>query len=487
MECNRFKIKNALCFSGLGLLLLLFACNGEERPNILFILADDQGSWTLGSQSYPNTHTPNLDQLAAEGAVFTSAFSVGAVCSPSRAALISGRYPSETGVTGVVSTGSRMGIDTSLVLWPELFQDAGYRTVLVGKWHLGHAQGHHHPVQNGYGEFSGFLQNGNRSMDPIIEIEGRDTLFAGGYTSDVLTDLAMKYIRKYRNQPWVISLHYWAPHANTRFPEGFSPSARGRSWLPMKEADLEYWKERDLVLPDPDIPDLDTALLKRMMREYYASVHSIDRNLGRIMDLLEELSLEKSTVVLFSSDHGYMMGQHGLWHKGNGRWLTMNGKDPEGVYDGQRENLFDNSIRVPLIVRWPGTALPGTVVNETVTFLDVYPTMLEIAGVGKPADLLLRGTSMVPLLEGMHRDRQDTVFAQYASLRCIQTSEWKYVYDFQDTSKNEIYHLATDPKEYHNLNGSSDPEIGEKTGQLEEQLLRKLHEIDDPIIKRIHR
>jgi len=472
---------------GLGLLLFLFACNGGERPNILFILADDQGSWTLGSQSYPNSHTPNLDKLASEGMLFPNAFSVGAVCSPSRAALISGRYPSETGVTGVVSTGSRTGIDTSLVLWPELLQGAGYKTVLVGKWHLGHAQEHHFPENNGYGIFSGFLHNGNRSRDPILRMEGTDTLFVGQYTSDVLTDLAMKYIRKFRKQPWVISLHYWAPHANTRFPDGFRPSAGGRSWLPMKEADLEYWKDLDLVLPDPDFPGLDTALLKRMMREYFASVHSIDRNLGRIMDLLEELSLDKNTVVVFSSDHGYMMGQHGLWHKGNGRWLTMDNKDPEGVYDGQRPNLFDNSIRVPLVVRWPGTALPGTVVDETVTFLDIYPTMLEIAGIGKPAGLLLRGTSMVPLLEGMQRDRQDTVFAQYASLRCIQTREWKYVHDFKDTLKNEIYHLLTDPKEYHNLNGSSDPEIREKREQLEEQLLRKLHEIDDPIIKRIQR
>jgi uncharacterized sulfatase len=481
---HQLRMRVTICCIGLGLMLISFSCRGELKPNILFIVADDQGSWTLSSQLFPNAWTPELDKLAAQGAVIKNAFAVGAVCSPSRAALVSGRYPTETGVTGVISTGSTNGIDTSLVLWPEILADAGYRTALVGKWHLGHANPHHFPEKNGYQEFSGFNQNGNRSMDPIIRRNGRDTIYAGRYTSDVLADLTMDYIREFGNSPWAISLHFWAPHANTRFPEGFRPTARGRSWLPMKEEDLAYWKDMDLTLPDPDFPNLDTALLKRMMREYYASVHSVDRNVGRVLQLLDDLDLARKTIVIFTSDHGYMMGQHGLWHKGNGRWLTFDKTDPEGVYTvSGRPNLFDNSVRVPFIVRWPGMVKPGSEIGQTVSFLDVYPTLLEMTGTDKPDVLKLRGKSFLPLLKGEQPEWDNTLFAQYGSLRCIQTPEWKYVHAFRDTTKNELYNLKADPEEYINLIHSTDPAVVAELKELKNLLFRELRKINDAVLK----
>jgi uncharacterized sulfatase len=467
----------------------LLSCRQQEKPNILFILTDDQGSWTLSSQSFPNAHTPNLDKLAAEGVVMRNAFSASAVCSASRAALISGRYPSEAGVMGVVSTGSNNGIDTSLVLWPEILQDAGYQTALVGKWHLGHTNEYHFPEQNGYHFFSGFLHGAGVSKDPTVRIEGEDTVFKGEYTSDVLTDLAMDYIRRFGDNPWVLSLHYWAPHANTRFPEGFRPAARGRSWLPMKEEDLAYWKDMDLVLPDPDFPNLDIDMTKRMMREYYASVHSVDRNVGRILELLEELDLDQNTIVIFASDHGYMMGHHGLWHKGNGRWLTVDNKDPDGKYSGSRPNLFDLSMRVPIIVRWPGMVEPGSEIEKTVTYMDIYPTLLEMTGTRQPDDLLLRGKSFVPLLKGLDVAWDNTFYAQMSltntKIRCIQTPEWKYVYEFADTTKNELYHLSEDPGECKNLIHSTEPTYIEKSEKLHRMLYQRLKEINDPVMNKV--
>ena len=450
--------------------------------NIFFIITGDQGGpWTLISQGGPNAYTPNLDKLASEGVTILNSFAQGAHCSPARAAIISGRYASETGVLENVSS-NRIGVDTSLVLWPELFSKAGYKTAMVGKWHIGHAYDHYHPEQRGFQRFSGFLHGGELSRDPVVRVEGKDTFFRGEYTPDVLTNLTMDYIREFNGSPWVISLNYWAPHANTRFPDDFQPTEEGRSWLPMRDEDLEYWKDLDLVLPEPDFPNLDVGLLERMIREYHASVHSVDRNIGKLMQLLEELYLDQNTIIIFTSDHGFMMGHHGLWHKGNGRWLTKDGNDPSGKYSDNRPNLFDLSLRVPLIIRWPGQLESGTAVEETVRHIDLYPTLLEMAGIVKPDNLLLRGRSIVPLLTGSDIPSWDnTVFAQYMHLRCIQTPHWKYVHDFSN-SKNEFYNLSDDPGEHINLISSNQPALVMKKDEMKRMLLAKLKEIDDPIL-----
>ncbi len=252
----------------------------------MFIITDDQGGpWTTSFSSGPYAYTPNLDKLASEGVAILNSFAQGAHCSPARVALISGRYASETGVITNLTTNNPIGVDTSLVLWPELFSKAGYKTAMVGKWHLGHMHDYYHPEQRGFQRFSGFLRGDELSRDPVVRVEGKDTIFRGEYTSDVLTNITMDYIREFKGSPWVISLNYWAPHANTSFPDDFQPAERGRSWLPMREEDLEYWKDLDLALPEPDFPNLDIELLERMIREYHASVHSVDRNIGRLMQL----------------------------------------------------------------------------------------------------------------------------------------------------------------------------------------------------------
>lgn len=483
------KWKNNAAYVGLGLITTLFSCEQEktrkvESPNILLIITDDQGGpWTTSFTSGPNANTPNLDKLASEGVVILNSFSQGAHCSPARAALISGRYASETDVITNVGADNPIGVDTSLVLWPELFSKAGYKTAMVGKWHIGEAYDYFHPESRGFQKFSGFLRAGEISRDPVVRVEGKDTIYKGEYTPDVLTNLTMDYISEFKGSPWIISLNYWAPHANTRFPDDFKPPHRGRSWLPMREDDLEYWKDLDLVLPEPDFPNLDVELLERYLREYHASVHSVDRNVGRLMQLLEDLNLDENTIIIFTSDHGYMMGQHGLWHKGNGRWLTKDGSDPRSIYSDNRPNLFDLSLRVPLIIRWPGQIEKGSAVEETVRHIDLYPTLLEMAGIDKPDDLLLRGNSVVPLLKGLDIPSWDnTFFAQYLDLRCIQTPQWKYVHDFAD-SKNEFYNLYEDPGEKNNLIYSTEPTILRKMVEIKELLFKKLEEIEDPILK----
>ena len=174
--------------------------------------------------------------------------------------------------------------------------------------------------------------------------------------------------------------------------------------------------------------------------------------------------------MIFSSDHGYMIGQHGLWHKGNGTWL-VEGKS------GPRPNMFDESIRVPLIVRWPGAVRPGTVIERVVSNLDLFPTILEMAGLGVPENLRIRGRSLVPLLRGEPAAWDDTLFGQYdmhhyvaARMRMIRTPEWKLIRHFEPGGQDELYHLAADPGEATNLAGSAEPTVRRNLAELSRRL-----------------
>jgi uncharacterized sulfatase len=461
--------------------------NGDKpRPNIIFIVADDMGPWTLSINNDPNTHTPELDKIGEDGAVFRNCFASGAVCSPTRASLITGRYPSETGVTDYIPHGDSIGVDLSLKMFPELLQESGYSTIMVGKWHLGEYRSEYFPTHRGYDRFTGFPHGGMQSMSPRIQVEGEWKVAEGAYTPDLLTDYAIDYIEEFNpsvtGKPLMLSLHFWAPHANTDFPEGMKPTYKGRSWLPMQEEDLKRWRDYDITLPEPNFPNLDIPLTVRMAREYYSSVHSLDRNIGRVMKLLDKLQLADNTIVIFTSDHGYNMGHNGLWHKGNGRWLTKDGLDPTGVYGDSRPNLYDNSMRVPCIIRWPERVEAGSKIEETVSFPDFFPTILDMAGVEKPDDVTVRGESIIPLLEGEKVNWDNNLYAEYINLRTYRTREWKLVMDFSDKALHEFYNLKDDPKEHVNLYSSKDPVVRAEIAKLKGKIEGIMKEIDDPLI-----
>ncbi|MCG2587801.1 sulfatase family protein [Rhodohalobacter sulfatireducens] len=458
--------------------------HAEKPPNILFILTDDQANWTLSINDNPNSFTPELDKLAEQGALFENAFATSAVCSPARASLITGRYPSETNIMDYIPVDSEIGMDTTLVTWPEVLQQNGYQTALIGKWHLGKNE-KYLPNQRGYKFFVGFPVGGFKSKSPDVWSESEWKSIDGEYTPDVLTDLTIKQINSFhqQNKPFAISLHYWAPHANTQFPEGYQPPYDDRSWLPLKDEDLNYWLNRDAILPEPNFPELDVDRVKRMTREYHASVHSVDRNIGRIMNSLDQLGLTNNTIIIFTSDHGYMMGHHGLWHKGNGRWLTQNEKDPMGVYGSNRPNMYDYSLKVPAIVRWPDKIKPGTLINETISFLDWYPTILSMTGIKKPENVTLRGNNALPLLMGETTEGWDNnIFAQYKTLRTYRTPEWKLVRDFSDDGKDELYNLERDPNEKINLIQNTDESIQKKLDNLDSKMFDIMDAINDMLL-----
>jgi len=449
----------------------------QKRPNILFVYTDDQGPWAVGASGDPQFKTPNIDRLLRDGAHLVNAFTSTPVCSPTRASLMTSRYGTELGITDWINPRlePELGLDPQTVTWPEVLAEAGYATGLVGKWHLG-VPDRFHPTKTGYRYFMGFRTGGTAVKDPTLEIDGAQKKFSG-FTVNILTEHAMEFIRRNKDRPFLLSVHYRAPHA---------------PWLPLPEEDWAPFKALDPVIPNPDYPKLRVDYLKRVMREYLGSVASVDRNLGRMLGLLDELDLAGKTVVIYSSDHGYNVAHHAVLYKGNARWmLTEPPPWTENVPKWQRPNLFDTSLRVPTAVRWPGVIKPGTVIPQTLSNLDWYPTILAIAGVEVPQDVLVRGRSFLPLLEGKEiPDWDNDLYAEYSMhhgarvhMRAVRTPKWKLVRDFLNRERDELYNLEKDPTETTNLIHDASPETQQVIQTLHGKILAKMRQLNDPALK----
>lgn len=444
-------------------------------PNILFLFTDDQAPWALGASGHPHAVTPHMDRIAKEGAYLVNSFTTTPVCSPSRASLMTSRYGSEVGITDWINprVEPQLGLDPSTVTWPEVLQQHGYRTGLVGKWHLGLTP-EFHPRKTGFDYFMGFLGGGNSPVDPMLEKDGQERKFKG-FTPDILTDHAIEFLRTNRQIPFALAVHYRAPHAR---------------WLPVAEQDWSPFESLDPIIPNPDFPKLDVPRVKSMTREYLAGVHSVDRNVGRVLDLLDELQLAENTVVIYSSDHGYNMGHNGIWHKGNGHWvLTDPPAATPNIPKGQRPNMYDHSIRVPTMVRWPGVVKAGTVVAKPVSNLDWYPTLVEIAGATLPPGEIIRGRSITPLLRGEDVDWTDEFYAEYSThhqshthMRMIRTPQWKLIRDFLNSDRDELYDLERDPAEATNLIHSDDAAVQQVVTELHAKIIAHMKVINDPVL-----
>ncbi len=451
-----------------------------KRPNILFVMTDDQGPWSWGD-GHPDARTPYIDRLRAEGVHLANYFASCPVCSPARASMLTSRYPLEFGFADYLpeSLDPTAGLDPSFPVWPRELQRAGYRTGHVGKWHVGDSD-RSHPTQLGYDYFAGWRHGARTSKDPVMEIEGAQRPMKG-FTPDILTDLALDFMGKGGDPPFLLSLHFWAPHANTanKTPDG------DRTWLPVSDGDWDLFKDITPTLPEPRHPDLDVPRAERMTREYLASVHSVDRNLGRVLAALEANGQADNTIVIYTSDHGFNMAHHGIWHKGNGRWLLKNDQ-------GNRANLWDNSLRAPAFIRWPGKITAGSTVTRTTSCLDWFPSLLSMAGVPHPEGVVLRGQDMAPLLRGETPAWNDDFFIQYdqraslpgsANMRGYRTPEWKLVRDFRNAGKDELYHLTEDPGELENLIASEDGVVKEVVLRLDAKLKGMMVAVDDPLLE----
>lgn len=458
------------------LMLGLLKPAGAAPPNIVFIYTDDQAPTAAGFAGNEELKTPNIDRIASEGITIPNAFTVTPVCSPSRAALVTSRYACELGILDWINPRSEteLGLNPNTITWMELLQQAGYRTALSGKWHLGTAD-RFHPTLQGYHEFMGIRDGGCPPKDPVLEIDGHDTK-TEGFTVDLVTEHALEFIKKNKAGPFLSSVHYREPHS---------------AWLPTRDEDWEPYKDLDPTLPEPVHPDLNTKLVKKRTREYYASVASVDRNVGRILDLLDELKIAENTIVVFTSDHGYHNGHHGLWFKGNAHWVLN--ELPLQQYDNiarlRRPNMYDQALRVPTAIRWPAGLKGDRTVPQTMSNLDWYPTLLNMAQVPIPDDLTLRGRDFTPMLKGLRIAWDNDLYSEYSmrhgaktDMRSWRTPEWKYMIDFANPGREELYDLKSDPQELNNLSKSTAPEYAEVRKKLKAAIIAKMKEIKDPLL-----
>jgi arylsulfatase A-like enzyme len=433
-----------------------------QRPNVLFILSDDQGAWSLGCAGNDEIRTPHLDALAASGIRFTDFFCTSPVCSPARASLMTGRIPSQHGVHDWIRDGnigeSRIDYLAGQPLLTDHFAAAGWRCALIGKWHLGASDA----PRPGYVRWFAHQSGMSRYYDAPM-CDGKRLVDAPGYLTDVLTESALGFLAAEATQrePFWLSLNYTAPH----YP-----------WIdshPREFTDLY----RDCAFrscPDePPHPDSATgnpatdaghAQRRKSLVGYYAAMSAMDAGIGKVLAALDAQGLTQSTLVVFMSDNGMNCGHHGIWGKGNGT---------------RPQNMYDTSVKVPCLIAQPGRIAPA-VSDAMLSGYDVYPTLLDYAGVPAPRAAAMPGQSFAAVLrEGRAAPRDDVVvFDEYGPTRMLRTRGWKYVHRYPD-GPHELYDLATDPGERRNR--IDDPASGDVVAALRARLERWFARYVDPL------
>jgi arylsulfatase A-like enzyme len=454
---------------------------GDRPPNIIFILVDDLGINDIttfgGGVAGGRVPTPNIDALAARGANFTTAYSGTGTCAPSRAMLLTGRYPTRTGfeftptpngmgriVTLFANEDTRgrpkvgydpkaaaslpdfadQGLPGSEVTIAEMLKDKGYHTVHIGKWHLGNS-GEFHPNAQGFDEslnMTGLLHlpaddpgvvNAKVETDPIDKFlwargdfstsyNGGPTFAPGGYLADYWTAESLKVIEANKNQPFFLYLAHWGVHT------------------PLQATKEDYDAVGDVG--------------SHKLRVYAAMLRALDRSVGQIVAKLEDEGLAENTIIVFSSDNG-----------GPG-YIDLAGiNDP---YRGWKLSLFEGGIRVPMFVSWPARIPAGTVIDTPVAHIDVTPTLAEAAGVGLPAGVEIDGRSLLPLAEGVGglARADDALFWQSGYYRVVRAGDWKLQVDGKQ-GKSWLFDLGKDPTESTNLAASQPEKLAELQGLLD--------------------
>lgn len=356
-----FLLKPLSMYVHIFLVVILFhaettLAQSDNPPNILFILTDDQGWWELGAHGNKIIQTPALDRFHKESVSF-SHYYAAPVCSPTRAGLMTGRYHLRTGLYNTRFGGDV--IDPEEITVAELLQQAGYRTGLIGKWHLGKYHGYQ-PNQQGFDEFFGHYSGHIEEYDyPDQLVHNGRPVEGRKYVTDLFTDAAIEFIEQQKENPFFCYLSYNAPH---------SPWVAGTSHARQTRGDnlIKKYLDHGLSMKDARI---------------YAMVEIIDENLARLLKRLEDLNIAENTVVIFASDNG---GVSSFYNAG---------------LRGRKGSVYEGGVRAPFIVRWPGQFSKGSQVDAMVSHVDLLPTLCELAGVKVPDDRPIDGKSLVPLLK----------------------------------------------------------------------------------------
>jgi len=426
-------------------LLLATACAGpvqappdaDPRRNVVFILSDDHRHDFMSFMGTPSfLETPNLDRLAAQGMHFRSAFVSTALCSPSRASILTGQYAHRHGVVD-----NQRVAPAGTTFFPELLRQAGYETAFIGKWHMGNVAD---TPQPGFDRWVSFRGQGTY-FDPVINVDGEPRPHEG-YTAEILTDYAIDWMDQARDRPFFLYLSHKSVHAMFEPAEedvGRYDGAALPYPVTMADTDENYaghppwvreqrnsWHGVDYLYHGA--MDFDT-----FYRRYAETLYSLDRSIGRLLDFLEERGLDRSTLVLYMGDNGFSFGEHGLIDK---------------------RHMYEESMRVPMLASAPGLIAPGSVTTEMVQNIDIAPTVLELAGVQPPPGT--DGMSFLPLLHGESVPWRDGVLYEYywewnypqtPTTFGLRGDRYKYIFYHGVWGQDEFFDLLEDPLEQRNL------------------------------------
>jgi len=490
------KMKILLCIALTGLLLIVKAAAADPRPNILFIMADDHSAAAISAYGSRVNRTPNLDRLATEGMRFDRVFCVNSICSPSRATILTGKYSHLNGVP------TFNAFDGSQPTVAKYLQAAGYHTGMIGKWHLG-------TNPTGFDDWKILIGQGTYFDPAFVEKNGRHVY--EGYATDIITDLGINFLRdRPKNKPFFLMLHHKAPHRNWQPDQKHQAQFAGQH-IPepptlrddyvtrtdaIRECEQKVFSDltrKDLkLIPPSDLAGKERAAwlsvkptevevvehgttnhlagealnawkYQRYMQDYLACIQSVDDNVGRLLDWMDKNGLATNTVVIYTSDQGFFLGDHGLYDK---------------------RFMYEDSIKMPFLVRWPGVTKPGSVQNALAINADFAPLFMDLAGLRTPPDM--QGRSLVPLLKGTQPAGWRTSFyyryyhdpgdhntrAHYG----VRTETHKLIY-FWKKDQWEAYDLLHDPLEMHNI--YTDPAQAETVAKLKTELFRLKKEVKD--------
>ncbi len=427
-----------------------------KRPNIIFILTDDQRWDFMSCMGHPYISTPNMDRLAKEGTRFSNMFVTTSLCSPSRASLLTGKYAHTHGVYD-----NRSEFDSEQnKTFPELLQKAGYETAFFGKWHMGGQK----ERQPGFNRWAALMGQGTY-MDPKLNIDGVWT-DNNGYVTDILNNMALDWMKQKRDAPFCMYLSHKAAHDprlpavrhSTLYADGiYTPPASAEDTMEGKPKWL-----RDKLKPKTfGDHEKKYAGMQEGVRKYCRTLAAVDEGIGRILVALEESGELENTVVIFAGDNGYFFGEHGL---------------------GDKRKAYDEALRIPFLVRFPEMVKAGCVVDKMCLNIDLAPTLLDLAGVAVPSTM--QGRSYKPLLEGKKPEwREDFLYEYFVDrefpentpkIQAVRTERWKYITypDIDDIT--ELYDLKNDPLEMKNL--ASDPKHAKVVAEMKVRLARLLKE-----------
>jgi arylsulfatase A-like enzyme len=460
-----------------------------HRPNIVFIMADDHAAHAVSAYGSRINQTPHIDRIAAGGVRLDNCFCTNSLCAPSRATILTGTYNHVNRVQTLSTE-----FDNRQMVFPQLLREAGYTTALVGKWHLGHGPAHD---PRGFDHWTVLPDQGRYHNPVFIDQDGQQRTVAG-YCTDIITDKALSWLdRRDPDRPFCLMVHHKAPHRNWEpdakhldlysdedipvpetFNDDYATRAGAAAAARMRVADDLRLDDLKELLP-PDLTSDEAALWKyqRYIKDYLRCVASVDDNVGRLLDYLDQHGLTEDTIVVYTSDQGFFLGDHGWYDK---------------------RFMYEESLRMPFLIRYPGDIPAGTTATALVSNVDFAQTFLDYAGV--PADPRMQGRSLRPVVRGQtpadwrrsiyyryweHDDGSHHVWAHYG----VRTDRHKLVFYYADglglpgaserrfQPEWELFDLESDPWELHDV--YHDPAYSAVVEQLTDELARVQKETGD--------